>query len=405
VSYYTLIAPELPIDLSSHGREWESHLQRFIAEEMASTGTQTRTESPSDEVPFHHVRLTPSGSLGSGSLLMIPLVGNKLALVIETFDVPSQEHLDLWRTVYERATAAVGATATSLDWLAVVSCTDSWYTPQELDEPAVLGGLALQPSGASYTFVADGGRPSLSGWQPRTSYPVVVAGTSSGYDHESAMREASKELHLVACLMTCSWGSTWGALEAPRPAESGEMSVPRNPPWHRRDPDDLIDQIDIQHDHVTITPTMAGAWDILNRDSIVRNAASAFKEATELHRSHASFALVAYVASIEGVGQKFKKPRRCPECKMILESTSRFIQAAERVGLPEDADIIGQIARLRGTTAHQGVLHGTEATVGAWYGPSFFQNEPALDFERSLHAMRRIARNLLSEQLGLTEAS
>lgn len=59
---------------------------------------------------------------------------------------------------------------------------------------------------------------------------------------------------------------------------------------------------------------------------------------------HPSFALLAYVASIETIGEKLSKPKRCPQCNQVLGSMSRFRQALVKVRSDDEANGTGQWA-------------------------------------------------------------
>lgn len=139
----------------------------------------------------------------------------------------------------------------------------------------------------------------------------------------------------------------------------------------------------------------------MRRDPVVANAAGSFREGLLFTDEHPSWAIVAFMAAIDGIGLKLNKPVRCRECTQVTEATSRFQQAADLVKRPEegDTDTLKRCIKRRGATAHQGELHGNESLLGAFARPSAFTLDPGMQAARDVYALRRMARALLLHAL------
>lgn len=168
---------------------------------------------------------------------------------------------------------------------------------------------------------------------------------------------AAKELHRLRGLLALAWDKNWTVRDFPRPEELPlpEWLGPR--PASHGPEDDNLEVISVR-----IPDWLEGAWYRLEEDLVLVSALSAHLEGVAIQDWHPSFALIAYVASIEAIGQKLAKPERCKECGQILGATSRFRQAVAEV--LTNAEAVGY-SKLRSGTVHAAVLHGDEELFGA----------------------------------------
>jgi hypothetical protein len=144
---------------------------------------------------------------------------------------------------------------------------------------------------------------------------------------------------------------------------------------------------------------MDQAWSILDADPVVEDALLAFHEGLVLQQEgHESFAMIAFVASIEALGTQLGELRRCPECSTVIGSADRFRRALAFV-MPEEARrraLAKVVYGKRSTTAHAGRLHGAEAAPGALpFAGSFFSRDSVWEFTLYLHETRQASRELL----------
>ena len=325
----------------------------------------------------------------AGSPLFIPLASGGRALVIATPEQPTVDELDVWRRVVDRATDDLGKVANSFDWWASIDCTLRPWPAQELVDGAEVGPLRVDLAGVIRNLEPGSGYPGQLQW----SFPAWVTGTSIGHNWPSASNSAAQVVHTLLCLLAVAWNYPWALVDGPQPTDWG--SRPQRP----GDVDTDKAPADLGRNPVQLPEWRLGAWTKLTTDSVVANAASAFREGLLLQENHPSIALLAFVAAIEGYGAKLEKPKRCDKCGSVLEATNRFRQAASLVATADDEPVIKRVVSYRIQTAHQGVLHGYEVFLGSFLEPSFLQIASTQAFAYDLFALRRMARALLLRDL------
>jgi len=144
------------------------------------------------------------------------------------------------------------------------------------------------------------------------------------------------------------------------------------------------------------------AWSVLDADPAIEDALLVYHQGLVLQQEgHVSFAMIAFVASIEAIGAKLGELERCTccaECRVKIGSSKRFQKA---LALVIDDDnrrqaLANTVYGRRSTTAHAGRLHGTEAAPGTlgWAG-SFFSRDSVWEFISHLFETRKANRDLL----------
>jgi hypothetical protein len=140
----------------------------------------------------------------------------------------------------------------------------------------------------------------------------------------------------------------------------------------------------------------------LDSDPDLANAVGGYYEGRLLEAQHPSFALIAFVGSVESLGAKLYKLQRCQTCKSQVGAAERFRQALRLVMPEEDARALGKMYSPRSSTAHTGRLHGMETAFGALEWAGLLSRGPEFDFHmRQMYQFRVAAKRLL--ELALTE--
>lgn len=77
---------------------------------------------------------------------------------------------------------------------------------------------------------------------------------------------------------------------------------------------------------------MDDGWRTLDADLAIEDALLAHHEGLMLQEEgHASFAMVAFVSSIEAIGAKLGELQRCKECGTMTGSAERFRRARQHL--------------------------------------------------------------------------
>lgn len=176
--------------------------------------------------------------------------------------------------------------------------------------------------------------------------------------------------------------------------DSSQLTVPSTIWWQRVDetaqfgPSRPVDPPD----------WMEHAWELLAKERYVDDACAT--EGLLLAREHPSFALIAFISTIETLGAKLFPPARCPQCKQITGSGERFRRALALVEDEATAVSLSKAYGPRSRTAHSSKLHGHELMRGALAIPGLFSLGQNFDFQwRTVFAMSGAARKLLAMAL------
>lgn len=303
------------------------------------------------------------------------------------------------------------AEAADRDWWAVIGpAPENHENHQRLSGCIEIGPLILEPvDHEMWELAAIRTPPQLGPWGKRWSWPVQVQGTvprvrsperlsklpladkvMMGEESETATRQ----LHRLRGLLALTWDRHWTVREMPGPEPP---YVPRRlgPPEIERLLDDgsTLEEVPVE-----VPSWVSDAWHVLEHDDVLETALGAHLDGVAIQDWHPSFALLAYVACIERVGQKLSKPERCTACGQIVGATDRFHQALSKVMPQDEADRLG-IARLRSGTVHAAVLHGDEQLFGSL--PDIGDPGPRWSFgSETVGRLRKASAELLRGYLG-----
>jgi hypothetical protein len=311
----------------------------------------------------------------------------------------------------------IPASPDRIEWSAIIGPPPdgSRSCHQALVAQAKVGPLFLEPSEVTLLeAVPIETPPQLNGgWQERWTYPIRVRGDAvnegwpppglnpQAFDPErrgqltaSESASAATELHRLRGLLALAWDSHWTIRGMPWNAT---LTVPERigPPIPDNWPRSSGDR---EKDPVELPEWTDRAWSRLDDEPALRQALAAHLEGVAIHPRHPSFALIAYVAAIEAVGQKLRPPETCPACKQVKGSTSRFTQALRRVMSGREARKLN-IYAVRSKTAHEGLLLGDEGLLGAI---SDFASTEGSAWEfgyKTVGRIRKASRELLLQYL------
>jgi hypothetical protein len=167
----------------------------------------------------------------------------------------------------------------------------------------------------------------------------------------------------------------------------------RSDPWTRQPLEGAIP--------LDLPAWLPGSWEALTADPGLDRAVDAYYEAVRLERGdHPSSAHLAYVAAIEGFGERYTEPARCDCCadcpaeKGVAQK--RFKQALREGGVSsKDRSRLHEAYRLRSLTGHTGEMFGTEGTFGFPQVKLFAPATESLFTKRHLQRMREATRTVL----------
>jgi hypothetical protein len=306
---------------------------------------------------------------------------------------------------------------TLIDWWALLAPTalptptpgvniTSYDCARVLDRPYEFGGVRLVPADHQITeYVPEFEAGGRSTW---VSWPVFITGqveTVSGESEWWTISRSAPEVHRAACLLSLAWFEAWRVRIVPTLTGSIPPSVPEFPnlsPW----PDDNP-QIGMREE--AVLPTWFGpAWERVSASpdtDPLPSALTSWHQGMLLWIQHASFALMAFVATIEALGsspelssQVGPPPEACPTCGHVPHAAKRFWAAVELVASVEDLAILqdAKAYDLRSKTGHRAITHGFESRFGARLSLPVSKTDEAGQFVgTTLGAVARVGRDLL----------
>lgn len=277
-------------------------------------------------------------------------------------DEPREEQVAPWREAVEGAVwrMAAGAVATwnallgPLPQLRVASTAGADGQPVALAAETAVGPLRLIPGGVQlHEMVSAEPYPLRDDRVPCSSWPMLVEGTVAchgempdapvvlwGMDDQAAARHAQR------AAATLAWDEIWTVRQPPvRIAAGARIPVPHLAGHHGTGSnwaDGCPGGWDRPAPSWTRTP-LAGALD-------------AYYQAVRMDLEHPSFAAVGYVTVVEGIGGRGV---RRPRAKASYRNALTAVMAG-----PEADELAGIAYRIRNATAHSGVVHGGERTLG-----------------------------------------
>lgn len=395
---------EVPIqvDVRTHGDEWLDHLFRRLTETTRSTEYQMRSQGPFGDLHTpHHGTIT-------SSLLVARSVDQRPVCHILGHGEQRDEDIAPWIEAITYAVAQLGAIA-AFPWGAVIGEDPDVpiSPPVQLAGRQRLGGIELYPAPQPFMEIRTG--RSLSTGQTSRTFPVHVRGSSQGYAPHVAMQDAARDLKILCSLLSLASGRTWVQRTPPQPiahaADEQPVTKPPNLPEYSLTYPEYLKRDENYDDPTpfTVPEWVDVAWTNLRNDAKLAELVAAYHENLLLDSGHHdSYGLLASVAIIEAIGNRaVQKLPKCKECGMVTGSSARFRAALAKVMSEDDARALGRaVYGHRSKTAHDGVLHGTELTLGSHAPVQLLSDNPPVQFGYTARILRTAAAHLLQLELG-----
>lgn len=386
----------LPIKWENEGDEWLQHLVDFFGPQ-GITGRSVRTCQPSEEISSAYVEFLPIPQKLKSHLIIIPLKDEIYVLIKSQTTVPEKE-LYSWLMAIRAAGNRIGQDHKNFPWAAVIGPSPGIESRgQFLDAAVSVGPFLLRPASVLFAEYTKPPVPSLLARRIFWSWPIVVEGISRGYNWEVARRAATIDLHRLCGLLSVAWDRCWVVRDLPLITDPGTKTITQ-----QEEPQ--VNENQVERNLVEVPPWMDSAWKLTDEDAVILDAVNAYYEGLKLFERHPSFALIAHVASVEAIGSKIYKPKRCQTCGGITGSTEQFRTALGRVAKTKD-----EVHRLtkaayprRSHTAHRGRLHGTENTFGAAFisfSDTLAKDSPTMFNWHILREIRQANKTLLEHLL------
>lgn len=348
--------------------------------------------------PFLHYEYTVTSELLTSRLCIVRMSDGAVDTLVRFEGELNETQHTPWRCAMERAVQRLTEEQPIHQWTAVIGTAGEDYSPQALARPVQVGDFSLTPSPHRFHEVRSPLQPSMgSGGQIYSSVPVVVHGATRGYSSRVAAEEASERLGKLCAALSVALGACWQLRDAPRPEHLDPAAYPDRGAgldWYEPDDDPPLTLVEAPE-------WLESALALLDSDEQLLTAVLAHHQGLRMESMSPSYALLAYVAAIEGIGAKYVDLQRCESCGMNKGSTSRFRTALGLVLPPERVrELVKQAYGYRSKTAHEGRLHAAEDFVRSFSMPRVFGEQESRYFRSQyVWPLREASRALLVRAL------
>lgn len=401
----------LVVDYEQQGDQWLDALGNALQQKIPNaSGRGLSSKQASAEFQYPHLELVIRETKASTSvpadtptLKIVPLTqqdGTKALYVVLAAKRPiNDEDKKVWTECLNEATAKLEEANPEFEWAAVLGqANDPRHQKYSLKRKFTVGDVTARSGGRQYSDDhLSSSPPHFNSRSFAISWPIVIEGKSKGYDWSVASRQAGIDTHKIAVLLSLAWNSTWYLLQSPIPASHGALKIPPTSPFgsplmgKRRQP----------HFPQPRTPKIAPkwalkAWDTLDKDSDIDAATTAYYQGLMMEEKHPSFALIAFIASIEIIGKKIVG-EKCVCCGKRTGSNQAFRAGVSAVVSDKrKAKELYLLYESRSGTAHDGELHANEEVLGYLSFPSMFtQDSKSMFVFTDLQKAKAVSRKLL----------
>ena len=384
--------------------EWVHHAQTFALPHIEPLGWSGGFRGTGDLVTPMRMEIgnPPAESYETPRLWLMKVPGWERPRVFvvgwseDADDASESDDVGFWPEVVRSAMEAVGNSDQDFDWFAVIGPalgSSNLHRHVHLTSPGRVGPIALVGDDGGYSEYETTRVAMLgTGGHVFSWWPLIASGTARGHDFPRAQRSITPLLHRVCGLLSVAWDSCLTVRAHTQPGEF--RAIPPGPAGS------VHEDLKLLRREVEIPDWGQEAWHRLEDSAMLRDALAIYHQGCLLEGSHPSFALTAFVSTVETVAQLNKGAKHCPECNQVLGSGQRFKEAVSRV-LPEDiAEFVGGVYKPRSGTVHRGLLHGDESKVGhVNFGPLFDRPEDNFRYA-TVRYTKQAARALMLEALG-----
>lgn len=397
----------LPVNYEQQGDQWLDVLSKEIqARVEGANGHGVSYKQASSDFRYPHYEFVVNGMQGNmgvpmdiPTLKIVPVTqnGTRALLVALAATRPVTENdKKIWADSIAIAVEKLGEESPVFEWSAALGqANDPTTQKYSLKKRFTLHGIILRSGGGQYMDSIPSKPPGFTSSSFNLSWPIIVEGKSTGYDWMVAGRQAGVDVYKIAALLSLAWNSTWYLLDGPRPVPHGTLRIPTRNALGQQFPRLL------QQRRLKVMPTWTDkAWTIINDDDAISDAVSAYYQGLLLEEKHPSFALMAFITSVEIIGRKIIG-KRCPCCGGKPSSNLAFRRGVDEViSDTRKAKEFHLLYDSRSNTAHEGKLHASEDTLGHFPFPSFFRQDSKATFVfTDLRKVKMLSRKLLLQAL------
>lgn len=399
----------LAVDYEQQGDQWLKALGQAIQQKLPGangygmSGKQASSDFhyPHFELVIHTMRGNTSVPADTPSLKIVPLTqqdGSKALYVALAATRPiTDDDKQVWIESINEAVAELNKANPEFEWAAALGqANDPTHQKYSLRKQFKVDGVLIRSGGKQFTdYHRPSSTPDFNAIATSPSYPVIVEGKSKGHDWTVASRQAGIDTRKVAIVLSLAWNSTWYLLQRPTPSAPNTLKIPDNNLFGRKMP-----RLPHPRKARTVPAWAPKAWIAIDSDSEIEAATTAYYQGLMLEELHPSFALVAFISSVEIVGKKIAG-KKCVCCGKTTSSNQAF-----RVGVDavvKDKHKAKELYRLyedRSDTAHDGELHANEEILGYLSFPSaFVPDSKSMFVFIDLLKVKSVGRKLLVEAL------
>jgi hypothetical protein len=397
IGWVKLFEEPVRIDWSTHGDELLSHMREVLGEKVSVKSWEFHRHTPTDEDPYFYLCRPISNSLTSELALVPATDGFHAYARFETGSVDSLQ-IELWTNSITEAVVRLNQPHPTHEWSAYIGPVGEQMSgTQRIVQGFRVAGLTANPATSEYIDVVRQQIPSLAagcGAGADLSFPVKVDGNSQGYDWHAALELVNRDLNRLCAILSVAFNANWMIRHAPNlKVFFGEFSLPAA----RFDILGRYSNSDLPLEDLTAPSWLEEAWQRLDQDEALATSLHAYHQGLGLEETVPSFALVAYVGSIESLGSILDSPKPCETCQNVPGAARRFRNALKLVLSPKDAQALyKQVYPDRSKTAHEGRLHGGEITGEARYITQIFTHSTSDEFcNQVVRRVRQTNRMLL----------
>jgi hypothetical protein len=358
----------------------------------------------SSEFPYEHRELHINGIAGAvidiPRLKIVPLGAHNQVTGLYVFLAANRPITDgdvvAWKTAIEAAIRHLSDENPEFQWAAALGqLNDPTSQKYALRKTFRFESMVVRSGRVQRVAIEQGSMPHFFASSFTLSWPVIVEGTAKGHNWLVASRQAAKDTHLVAALVSLAWNSTWKLIHSPQIIDHGELRIPQvsvNAPYPKRIPHPKT--------YKAIPKWASEAVEVVGKNSTISNALDSYYQGLLMQGDHPSYALVAFVAAIESIG-KIIIGDKCSCCGKPNTSNQKF-RAGLKAVVKDEAEVkrLANTYSSRSETAHEGKLHGNETGLGSIQFPSIFNPDSSDLFAfTDLLTIRQISRKILIQAL------
>jgi hypothetical protein len=399
----------LAVDYEQQGDQWLQELSKAIQQKIpGANGYGMSGKQASSDFHYPHLDLVINTKQGNTSvpadtpsLKIVPLTqqdGSKALYVALAANRPiTDDDKRVWVESMNEAVAKLNEDNPEFGWAAVLGqANDPTTQKYSLRKQFTINGVTIRSGRKQFTdCYRPSSTPDFNSLSTSLSWPIVIEGKSKGYDWSVASRQAGMDTRKVAVLLSLAWNSTWYLLQRPTPSAPGALKIPDNNLFGRKMPN-------IPHPRkVKAIPAWAHkALAAIDSDTDIESATTAYYQGLMLEELHPSFALIAFIASVEIIGKKIVG-KKCACCGKRTRPNEAFRTGVDTVVKDKrKAKELHLLYEDRSGTAHDGELHANEEILGYLSFPSVFMPDSKSSFVfTDLLKVKAVSRKLLTEAL------